>query len=76
MRPIRIVVRAAPSHELGYRTRATAHLRGAPDRPHRDFGYFAARSHRVVDVANHRAIGLGVEEKTFQVTLAHAAAAD
>lgn len=43
-----VLVHAAPDHELGYRTRATAHVARA--RQGRLFGFYESRSHRIVDV--------------------------
>jgi 23S rRNA (uracil1939-C5)-methyltransferase len=47
--PNEVPVAAAPERELGYRLRVTAHVAGPPGR--RAFGYFAAQSHEVVDIA-------------------------
>lgn len=48
--PADLPVHAAPDREFGYRIRATAHLERT--REGAAFGYFGARSHRVVDVAS------------------------
>ena len=46
--PGEVRMHADPSHEFGYRVRATAHL--AATREGVIFGFFGARSHRIVDV--------------------------
>jgi 23S rRNA (uracil1939-C5)-methyltransferase len=46
--PGEVRMHADPEHEFGYRVRATAHL--AATREGVLFGYFGARSHRIVDV--------------------------
>lgn len=47
--PNDIVVRGAPEHEFGYRVRATAHV--VQMDVGNLFGFFAEKSHRVVDIA-------------------------